>query len=70
MSRFFRWCLSVLTMVSVAAVVFVVVAPARADDPAAAAAADCGEPGAATLAVVDCSGLDPVPDLNPADTPR
>ena len=67
MSRFLRWALSVLTMVSVAAVVFVVVAPARADDPAGA---DCVEPGAATLAVVDCSGVDPVPDLNPADTPQ
>jgi hypothetical protein len=66
MNGFFRWGLSVLTMVSVAAVVFVVVAPARADDPAAGP--DCGEPRAATLAVVDCSGLDPVPDLNPADT--
>jgi hypothetical protein len=68
MNRFLRWALSVLTMVSVAAVVFVVVAPARADDPAAGP--DCGDPGAATLAVVDCSGLDPVPDLNPADTPQ
>jgi hypothetical protein len=67
MSRFLRWGLSVLTMVSVAAVVFVVVAPARADDPAVA---DCGEPGAATLAVVDCSGVDPVPDLNPKEAIR
>jgi hypothetical protein len=68
MSRFLRWALSIVTMVSVAAVVFVVVAPARADDPTAGV--DCGEPEAATLAVVDCSGLDPVPDLNPADTPQ
>ena len=75
MSTFLRWALSVLTMVSVAAVLSVVVAPARADDPPPladdpAATADCGEPGAATLAVVDCSGLDPVPDLNPDDTPQ
>jgi hypothetical protein len=59
--------LSIFAVMILAAVAFMgTPAVARADESPEGAA--CGSPDESTLAVVECLGIDPVPDVDPSDT--
>lgn len=58
-----------LAAVVVALAAATVAAPASAED-GTAAAVTCPGPDETSLAAVECAGIEPIPDLDPADTPE